>query len=150
MQITTCTYARTYSGTQILSQQISYSSLKAATRQKKEKDAMCSYKNWPHYSAAVITNDNILLNISIALSIHHGLVFWQQLSVPLCFLLLAFSSAGNHYAFSPKHLKCPLVSWSTWYWSLLINKLLLGPLLSYRNATDMNHAIKSGLEQIYQ
>lgn len=137
MQISTCTYACTYSGTQIHSQQITYSFLKVAMRQKKNQDDMFSYKKWPRYTAAVITNDNILLSISIALSIHHGLVFWQQLSVHQCFFLLVFSNAGNHYVFNPNHLKCPLVSWSTWYWSLL-NKILLGPQLSYRNAVNMN------------
>lgn len=149
MQISTRTYACTYSGTQIHSQQITYSFLKVAVRQKKKKDDMFSYKKWSHYTAAVITNDNILLSISIALSIHHGLVFWQQLSVHPCFFLLVFSNAGNHYAFNPKYLKCPLVSWSMWYLSLL-NKILLGLLLSYRNAVSTNWAIKPGLKQIYQ
>lgn len=81
MQISTCTYACTYSGTQIHSQRITYSFLKVAVRQKKKKGDMFSYKKGPCYTAAVITNDNILLSISIALSIHHGLVFWQHLSV---------------------------------------------------------------------
>lgn len=110
MQISTCTYACTYSGTQICSQQTSYSFLKVAVRQKKKKDDIFSYKKWPHYSAAVTTNDNILLSISIALSIHHGLVVWQQLSVHPWFFLLVCSSAGKHYAFNPDRFNCPLVS----------------------------------------
>lgn len=149
MQISTCTYACTCSGTEIHSQQITYSFLKVAVRQKKKKDDMFSDKKWPHYTAAVVTNDNILLRISIALSIHHGLLFWQQLSVHQCFFLLVFSNAGNHYAFNSNHPKCPLVSWSLWHWSL-VNKILLDPLLSYRNAVNMSQAIKSGLEQIHQ
>lgn len=64
--------------TQIHSQQISYSFLKVARILKND---IFSYKKWPHYTMAVITNDNILLSISIALSICHGPVFWQQLSV---------------------------------------------------------------------
>lgn len=102
--------ACTYSGTQTCSQQTSYSFLKVAVRQKKKKYDIFNYKKWPHYSAAVITNDNILLSISIALSIHHGLVLQQQLSVHPCFFLLVFSSAGKYYAFNPDHFNCPLVS----------------------------------------
>jgi len=75
MQISTCPYACTQSGIEIDSQQISYSLLKVAMRQKKKKDDMFSYKKWPHCTAAVITNDYVLLSISTALSIHHGLAF---------------------------------------------------------------------------
>lgn len=96
MQISTSMHTYMYLDIQIYSQQINYSFLKLAVRQKKKKDDMFSYKKWPHYSAAVITNDNILLSISIALSIHHVLVVWQQLSVHPCFFLLVFSKVGNH------------------------------------------------------
>lgn len=96
MQISTSMHTYMYLDIQIYSQQINYSFLKLAIRQKKKKDDMFSYKKWPHYSAAVITNDNILLSISIALSIHHVLVVWQQLSVHPCFFLLVFSKVGNH------------------------------------------------------
>lgn len=84
MQISTCTY--TYTNLYVHRHRFTASrsgiaSSKLQWGKRILKNDIFSYKKWPHYTVAVITNDNILLSISIALSIHHGPMFWQQLSV---------------------------------------------------------------------